>query len=382
MQRFDAIVVGLGAHGSATAAVLARRGLRILGLERFGRGETFGSSGGRSRMIRLAYFEDPSYVPLARASWHGWEALEAETGTSLLTRTGGLYAGPADSSVVAGSVHSAREHDLVHEVLDAAEIHRRWPVFRPSLDTVGLWEERAGVIRADLANEAHLRVAERGGATLRFGARVVGWRPVDGGGFEVETDDGSVAGAACLVLTAGPWTSALVPSLRLPLVVERQPVLWFEPTIDPAELSGERLPVWLMATGDGVFYGFPYDPSLGLKVSLHHTGVFVDPDDAGREVTDADEARVRGFIRSRMPAVDGRLRTSTVCLYTNAPDDHFVIDRHPAADGVAFASACSGHGYKYSPLIGEILADLATTGSTRWPIDGFRSGRFGGPQIA
>ncbi len=377
METFDAIVVGLGAHGSAAAAALARRGQRVLGIERFGRGEAMGSSGGRSRMIRFAYFEGATYVPLAIASWDRWLVLEAETGESILTRTGGLYGGPSDSRPVAGAIQTARDLGLAHEVIDADEIHRRWPVFEPAPGTVALAEERAGVIRADRANAAHLAVAERAGAELRFGRQVVDWRPASGGGFEVEAADGSVVGADHLVLGAGPWIASLVADLALPLQIEREAVCWFAPTVDPASVGADRLPVWLLDDGGRVFYGFPHDPELGLKVAIHHQGAFVQPDSFDRAAGPADIDPVRAFLRARMPTADGPLTTSTVCLYTNTPDEAFVIDRHPAAPGIAFASACSGHGFKFAPLMGEILADLTIDGRTDWPIAPFRADRFG-----
>jgi sarcosine oxidase len=378
MEAFDAIVVGLGAHGSAAAAELARRGLRVVGLERFARGETMGSSGGRSRMIRIAHYETPSYVPLARASRERWRALEAETGLPILTPSLGLYAGPADSLVVAGSLAAARAGAVGHEVLDADAIRARWPVFMPADETVAVVDTDAGILDADHAIEAHLVVAERQRAMLRFGARVVDWRPAAGGGFEVETSDGVVVGGDRLVLTAGPWTTWLVADLRLPLVVERQPVLWVDPPVgrSAADLRLADLPIWLWSTAAGTFYGFPWDDELGLKVALHHGGANVDPDAVERTVGPADEVVVRSFVRDRMPAVDGPVRRSMVCLYTNAPDDEFIVDRHPAAPGVAFASACSGHGFKFAPLIGEILADLVTDGRTSWPMDRFRRNRF------
>ena len=380
MQTFDAIVVGLGADGSAAAATLARRGLAVLGLERFGRsGEPggLGSSGGRSRMIRLANFEDPAYVPLAVASWDRWVALEAESGSDILTVTGGLYGGPADSLPLAGSIRSAEEHGLEHEVIDADEIHRRWPVFRLAPDTIALLEEKAGTLRADRANLAHLAVARRHGAKLEFDRRVIDWRPASGGGFEVETAGGRVVGAAFLVLTAGAWVGSLVPDLRLPLKVERESVCWFTPTVDPSGIGADRMPMWVVASGGQAFYGFRHDPEVGLKVSIHHWGVYVDPDEVDRVVGPADEERVRTFVRRHMPAANGPLAGTKVCLYTNTPDEAFVIDRHPVAPGVAFASACSGHGFKYAPLIGEILADQVMTGSTTWPIESFRANRFG-----
>ena len=336
METFDAIVVGLGAHGSASAAALARRGQRVLGLERFGRGEALGSSGGWSRMIRIAHYETPAYVPLARASRDRWQALEAETGIDLLTLTPGLYAGPADSGVVAGSLAAAREGAVGHEILDADAIRARWPVFHPPDDMVAVLDTDAGVLRADRAIEAHLVVAERLGAELRFGSRAIDWRPAAGGGFEVGLAEGTIVGAERLVLTAGPWTPWFVPDLRLPLVVERQPVQWFQPVPVPPPSVRSVSTASRSGCGrreSGMFYGFPWDAGRGLKIALHHGGATVDPDAVVRTVSAPDEAVTRSFIRHLMPAMDGPVSASTVCLYTNAPDEEFVIDRHPAAPG-------------------------------------------------
>jgi sarcosine oxidase len=378
----DAIVIGLGAHGSAAALALVRRGLRVLGLEAGERGHELGSSGGRSRMIRRAYFEDPGYLPLLNAAWAGWEALATAAGEPLIEVVGGLYAGPADGDVFRGSVESARLQGLPHDVLDSAEIRRRWPVFTVGDDVGGLYDPGAGTIRPERAIAAQLRLAEQGGADLRFGERALDWRPAPDGGLEVETGQG-VYRADHLVIAAGAWTGSFVPDLALLLEVERVPVFWFEPLVSVADVSLGRLPLWLMDTGsDGTFYGFPYDPAFGLKVSRHHSGDVVDPDVVDRAERPVDVERVRAFTRSYFPAADGPLRTSTVCLYTNTPDLGFVIDVHPAVAGVAYAAACSGHGFKFAPVIGEILADLATTGSTAWPIHAFRASRFGSPATA
>ncbi len=374
---FDAIVIGLGAHGSATALALARRGARVLGLEVGERGHELGSSGGRSRMIRRAYFEDPAYLPLLEAAWAGWDALGEAAGETFVEVTGGLYGGPADSEVFLGSVSSAQIQDLPHDVLDADEIRRRWPVLTVGDEMGALFDPGAGMIRPERAIAAQLRLAEQDDAELRFRERVVDWRPASLGGFEVETDLG-VYGADYLVIAAGAWTGSFVPDLRLPLEVERVPVFWFEPKVPVAEVSIGRLPIWILDTAaDGSFYGFPYDEEAGLKVARHHSGEVVDPATVDRTEQAADVERVRAFSRSSFPAADGPLRGSLVCLYTNTPDLGFVIDRHPTVPGVAFASACSGHGFKFAPVIGEVLADLALTGSTNQPIEPFRASRFG-----
>jgi sarcosine oxidase len=167
-----------------------------------------------------------------------------------------------------------------------------------------------------------------------------------------------------------------VPDLRLPLTVEREVPMWFRPTVDPVSVGADRLPIWVLREDGTTYYGIPHDPELGLKVSIHHWGTIVDPDKVEREVGEADVERVRAFLRRRMPLANGELANAKVCLYTNTSDETFVIDRHPAASGVAFASACSGHGFKFAPVIGEILADLVTTGETPWPIEPFRADRF------
>lgn len=376
-MSYDAIVVGLGAHGSAAALALARRGLTVAGLERFGRVHGLGSAGGRTRIIRLAYFEDPSYVPLAVESWDRWIELEQEAGVSILTPTGGIYAGLEGSAVLDGSLRSAREHNLPHELIDADEVRRRWPIFDPPDGAQALIEQQAGFLRADIAIEAQLAMAERLGAVLQFETQAVDWRPAQGGGFEVETSDGDVIGGAHLVIAAGAWTSSFVPDLELPLNVERIPVLWFEPRIPVDGVSVGRLPIWILETEtDGSFYGFPYDPEAGLKVARHHSEDFVSVDHVHRDLTAADEARVRAFTRAHMPGADGRLTSSAICLYTNTPDGDFLLDTHPAARGVAYASACSGHGFKFAPVIGEALADLALTGTSALPIDHFRASRL------
>jgi sarcosine oxidase len=379
---FDAIVIGLGAHGSATALALARRGARVLGLEVGERGHELGSSGGRSRMIRRAYFEDPAYLPLLEAAWAGWDALGEAAGETFVEVTGGLYGGPADSEVFLGSVSSAQIQDLPHDVLDADEIRRRWPVLTVGDEMGALFDPGAGMIRPERAIAAQLRLAEQDDAELRFRERVVDWRPASLGGFEVETDLG-VYGADYLVIAAGAWTGSFVPDLRLPLEVERVPVFWFEPKVPVAEVSIGRLPIWILDTAaDGSFYGFPYDEEAGLKVARHHSGEVVDPATVDRTEQAADVERVRAFSRSSFPAADGPLRGSLVCLYTNTPDLGFVIDRHPTVPGVAFASACSGHGFKFAPVIGEALADLATRGTTALPIEPFRAARFAGQTTA
>jgi len=347
----DVCVIGLGAMGSAAAKHCAARGARVIGIEMFGRAHGQGSSGGRTRVIRLSYFEHPDYVPLLRRAWTLWHALEEESGAHLLARTGGIYMGPPDGELVPGARRSAETHGLVHELLDAAEIHRRHPPLVPDPSWVGIAEAEAGVLAAERCIEAHLRAAERAGAVFHFGKRVDRWR-VDGDGFAVETA-GTTYAASSLVITAGPWIAELVPSLAPLLRVEQVPLFWFDPT-GPVS----RLPVWIAETADGGYYGFPQDEH-GLKVARHGP---------------ADLERVRAFVRRHLPVADGALRSTHTCLYTSTPDGHFVIERRD--DRVVYASPCSGHGFKFSTVVGEILADLALDGVTAHPIGFLSAARF------
>ena len=366
----DAIVIGLGADGGAAAAHLAMRGARVLGLEAFARGHTNGSSGGLTRVIRLAYYEHPDYVPLLKRAWTLWRELEAATGEELLRQTGGVYVGPRDGELVGGSLRSAREHGLEHELLDPAALRARLPLFRFDPDWWGLSEASAGYLLPEQAIAAHLALAERHGADLRFEERATAWTR-DGDGVRVTTDRGTYR-AATLVIAAGAWNPRLLPQIAPLLQVKRVPLFWFEPVAERETLA--RLPVYIVDSGLGHgCYGFPYLADQGLKIATHGAGTPADPDRVDREAHPADEAPIRAFIRERLPVADGPVRMTKICMYTVTPDEHFIVD----LDGpVAYASACSGHGFKFASVIGEVLADLALDGATRHPIGFLSASRF------
>lgn len=365
----DVVVVGLGADGSAAAMHLARRGERVLGLEAFGRGHTLGSSGGRTRVIRLAYYEHPDYVPLLRRAWELWRELEAETGEELLRQTGGLYAGPPDGPLISGSIRSASEHHLEHEILDPTQLRARMPLFQFQPEWWGVFETTAGVLFPERAIDAHQREAERYGASLRFDSPVTAIRQ-ETGAIAIETA-GETVRADRVVVTAGAWNGRLLPSLAPLLQVRRVPLFWFEPP-GPEREGLSKLPVYIVDSGTAHgCYGFPYLPDQGLKVATHGAGTPCDPDTVERETTAADVAPVERFLAAHLPPGLGALRSTKVCMYTVTPDEHFVID---ADDRVVYASACSGHGFKFASVIGEILADLAMTGRTAHDI-GFLSRR-------
>jgi sarcosine oxidase len=366
---YDAIVAGLGAHGSAAAYQLAKRGQSVLGFDRFARGHTLASFGGLSRIIRLSYYEHVSYVPLLKRAWDLWRELERDSGETLLTQTGGLYMGPRNGALVSGSLNSARTHGLAHELIDTTELRLRYPVFDVDREWVGLIDEQAGWLAPERSVETHLRMAERHGARLRFAEPIERWER-DGDGVRVFSAKGSYR-ARHLVIAAGAWLSRLLPQLAPHLWVERNVLFWFEPR---AELDAfAKLPVYIVEDTDRLYYGFPYDPGNGLKMAGLHFGDRVDPDTVDREPSARDEERVRAWLRRRMPLADGERRRAQVCLYTNSPDGHFIIDR----DGpVTYASACSGHGFKFASAVGEILADLAISGRSSLDIGFLSSGRL------
>jgi sarcosine oxidase len=378
-MHYQAIVIGLGAMGSSTVAELARRGTGVLGIEAFGRAHDLGSSGGLSRIIRLAYFEHPSYVPLLRAAWQGWRDLEAETGRELLLQCGGLYGGRRGSAVFEGALRSATEHGLPHRVYDAAEAERRFPALQLDPEMSVLHEQMAGLLYPERCIETHLALAESAGAELHFNERVVSWGA--GPTIEVATDAGSYT-CDRLVIAAGAWLPKLAPELELPLTVERNVLFWFEP-LDAAVLQPERLLGYIVELDkEHAFYGFPLLPGQGAKIARHHGGRPTNPDTLERGASDEDERPVRDFAERHVPAAAGRRLDAKVCMYTNTPDFDFILDHHPADERVVIASPCSGHGFKFSNVMGRLAADLALTGETDFDIDFISIDRFAAQRSA
>ncbi len=376
-MTYDAIVVGLGGMGSATAYQLAGRGRRILGLERFSPVHDKGSSHGRSRIIRQAYFEGPAYVPLLLRAYELWERLEEETGEELMMLTGGLMIGRREDELVSGSMESAKAHDLPYELLDAGEIRDRFPPFSPDPETVALYEEKAGFVRPEETVKAHLDRASSLGADLRFEEPVLSWE-ASGEGVRVETKEDSYE-AERLVISPGAWAPQLLAELGLPLEVERQVMYWFEPTSGLEPFLPDRFPIFIWEPDDGnMFYGFPaQDDDRGVKAAFFRAGgVPTTPETIDREVHQGEIDLIRGYLAEHVPQLAGRCLDARACMYTNTPDEHFVISVHPEHSQVALACGFSGHGYKFCSVVGEILADLTTEGSTRHPIDLFSPARL------
>ncbi|MDP8922916.1 MAG: N-methyl-L-tryptophan oxidase [Chloroflexota bacterium] len=379
-DRYDAIVLGVGGVGSVAVYQLARRGRRVLGIERFDVPHAMGSSHGISRIIRLAYYEHPSYVPLLRRAYELWRELERGCGERLLHITGSIDAGPPGSRCFAGSLKSCRLHDLPHEVLDGAAVNRRFPGYRLPDDHLAVLQPDGGFLLSEHCIVAHVVAAQALGAVVRARERVLNWEP-RGDGVRVETDRGAYD-AERLVITAGAWVGALVPGLRPLAVPERQVLAWLQPA-SPALFMPDRFPVFNLEVEEGRYYGLPIAVVPGFKFGrYHHLGETVDPDRADRDVHLRDEAILGEFADRYFPAGAGPTMVLRACMFTNTPDEHFILDTHPDYPQVVLASPCSGHGFKFCSVVGEILADLATRGETRHDIGLFRLDRFAGPAVA
>lgn len=351
---FDVAIAGLGAMGSAVAVSLARRGLTVAGFDRGTPPHEEGSSHGATRIIREAYFEHPAYVPLVQQAYALWNALERESGTALLQPTGGLMIGRPDSELIEGTLRSADLHRLPHEVLGPAAVCERHPAMRLAPDMIAVWEPRAGILQPEACLRVQLALAQRLGARLGFDEPLLHWE-ADAAGVRLQTARRELR-ARQLVLCAGAWTNGLLPGAMLPLQVERQTLHWFEP-LEPSALAPARCPIHLWQfDGDHFFYGFP-DLGDGAKAAFHHGGEITSVAAVRRDVQPAEVEAVRAVMRRFMPAADGPLRRSQVCLYTNTPDGHFWIDRLERHPAVIVVSACSGHGFKFAPAIGELVAD-------------------------
>jgi sarcosine oxidase len=370
MAHFDVVVCGLGAMGSAAAHHLARRGKRVLGIDRYAPGHDRGSSHGGTRIIRLGYFEHPSYVPLLRHAYGLWR--------ELLHATGIAEIGPPDGALVKGTLGSARLHDLSHEVIAAPDLMRRFPAFRVPPDYVAVVQPDGGTLEAEGSVAVQLALATAAGADIRHGERVQAVEPL-AQHVRILTDRGSIdAGAA--IVTVGPWLPSFLPAFAAPLRVTREVMTWFAPA-DAQPFSSGRMPVFIIESRHGMHYGIPPRGDVrhaGVKIAKHHhRNEKVDPDAYDQRVSADDEALIRAALAEHIPAANGRLVTAKTCLYTMTPDGDFLIDRLPGASNVIVASPCSGHGFKFAPVIGEILADLATTGATPHDIARFSLRRFG-----
>jgi sarcosine oxidase len=365
-RTFDVIVVGLGAMGSSAVYHLAKRGAKVLGLEARTPAHDQGSSHGESRIIRQAYFENPAYVPLVLRAYELWEELEAESSQDLLNITGGVAIGSAQSGLITGCLKSADAYGLAHELFDAKQMKRRFPQFVLANDEVAFHEPNAGFLRPEECIKQHLQCASRRGANLHFKEPILSWTAAESGqGVSVVTDRQTYH-ADSLVLSVGAWTSELVPRLSIPLTVSRRVMFWLHPTSQRSSFSKNAFPIFLWEPSQGpLFYGFPrVDEMSDPKVAIHWGGEECTPSTIDRNIHPQDIAAIRSSIEHRIPELNGEVSRAVTCMYTTTPDEHFIIDAHPGHPQVSIAAGFSGHGFKFSSVVGEILADLALTRNT------------------
>lgn len=376
MKIFDVAVVGLGAMGSAAACHLARAGARVVAFDASRPPHTLGSSHGHTRIIREAYYEHPLYVPLVRRAYHLWKELERDAEVPLLRVTSGIMAGPEHGPVFHGARQSALLHGIEHEVLDADALHERFPMYAPEPGTVALVEKQAGILFAERCIDAHLQCARRHGAELRFDEPVTGWTSATGS-VTLATAGGRLA-AERVVVCAGPWLPELAEraGLKIPLEVERQLSHWFSP-LDPLDdaFDASRCPVGLWEVPGGELFATLPDAGHGIKCGMHHAGGMTTPATVDRTVSAAESAAARALLARFAPRAAGPLRDARVCLYTNTPDRHFIID-WVERDRVLLLSPCSGHGFKFASAIGEVAMQMLAAGRAEVDVAPFSLARF------
>ncbi len=377
-MQFDVIVVGVGGMGSAACWQLAKRGQRVLGLERYDIPHSMGSSHGISRIIRLPYYEHADYVPLLHRAYELWDDIERATGATLLVTTGSVDGGPEDDALFNGALGSAALHTLPHEVLTGAEVNARFPGYRMPARSRFVYQPRGGLIASERAIIAHANAAMAEGAAIQAREQVLEWDAHPSGeGVTVRTDKGTYK-AGRLVITAGAWIGELAAPLAGLAVPERQVLAWTQP-LQPALFTPARFPVFNLQVDEGRYYGFPVYEVPGFKFGrYHHRNETMPADAMRREVDATDERLLRSFGERYFPDGTGATLALRACMFTNTPDEHFVLDHHPQHRQVVLASPCSGHGYKFCSVVGEVLADLATgDGSTRHEIGFLRLDRPG-----
>jgi len=375
---YDLLILGAGGVGSAALWHAAKRGLRVLALDRFPPGHDRGSSHGQTRIIRQAYFEHADYVPLVLRAYDLWAELSAARGEELFRQTGLLQAGPPEGEVVRGVLGSAAQHGLDVESLTAVESEARFPGLRVPPSMAAVYESKAGFLWVERCVAAQAAAAIALGAELRSGESIVGWQPI-AGGFRVTTNHGDYD-AARLIITAGAWAAQLLGDLwksrGLALQVLRKPLYWFE-CRDPRYLADRGQPAFLYEMPNGVFYGFPQVDSGGVKAARHSGGETVaDPLALDRSLDARECDEVRAFVTSYLPGVSGQLLRHDTCMYTMSSDGHFLVDRHPQHPGLAFAAGLSGHGFKFVPALGEALVQMALGEKTTSPVEFLSLARF------
>jgi sarcosine oxidase len=375
MGIYDTIVVGVGGMGASACYHLARRGQRVLGLDRFDLGHSMGSSHGMTRIIRIAYFQGSEYVPLLKRAAELWRETGDAAGMKLMHVTGSLDIARDKDGFVDASRRSCIEHDLPHELLDRREIERRFPAFRLTSEHSGLLQPDGGFIASERAIHAHAGLAMKHGAELKFNEPVLSWQTTSNGGVEVRTERTTYT-AGHLVLASGAWMPEMVPALGRNEHIMKQAIGWFAPK-RPELFLPDRFPVFILSVEEGEFYGFPIWEHPGFKLGgPHFAREPIDPNTPDRTPSPRQVKAIRDCLARYIPDAAGEPMTLRGCMYTVTPDEDFVIDTLPDAPHVVVLSPCSGHGYKFCSVLGEVAADLVTRGKSRFNLSPFSLQRF------
>jgi sarcosine oxidase len=372
--KFDVIVLGLGAAGSSALYHLSKTGKKVCGIDQFAPPHSLGSSHGQSRITRQAYHENPLYVPFIMRAYELWDELEKESGRKLFLKTGGIMLGAAGSNVIKGSELSAKTHHIPFEYLENEDISKKFPAFKTTDDTVGVMENNAGILFPEECIQANLEVAASTDALIKFDEKVIA---IDHSSevIRIQTNKGEYE-TEKLIITAGAWTTELLPDLQLPLLVERQVLFWFHTGVSAVKnLGPDELPIYIWEYAPGkMFYGFP-DLGDGIKVAHHHAGEPTTPHTLTKQVSEEEIAAMTAIVRDHLN-IEPLFNYATTCMYTNTPDENFIIDHHPANKNIIVASPCSGHGFKFASVNGKILSDMALDKKPELDISMFRISRF------
>ncbi len=380
-KNYDAIVLGVGSMGSATCYYLAKRGYKVLGLEQFDIPHELGSHAGQSRIIRKAYFEHPDYVPLLERAYQNWKSLEEETSAQIYVKTGLLYFGKAEHPLIKGLRLSASQYSIRVDEMSAQEQVKQFPQFNIPAGYDRLIEPDAGFVTPERSVLLYTQQALRAGADIHPNEKTIEWKK-SGSTIHVTTTKG-IYQCKKLIITAGPWAGKMIPNLSKNLKATRQVIAWVKPR-KWASFELGNFPCWTIADDEkpGIFYGFPILPvgqfggPIGLKLAHHFHGSASDPDTINRSLTKEDENNLIYALNKFIP--DGYESTHVLktCMYTNTPDENFILDFVPGYDDVFVAAGFSGHGFKFASVVGEIMADLAINGHTQHPIGFLNAKRF------
>ena len=365
----DVIIIGLGAMGSATSMFLSHNGIKVIGFDSYSPPHEFGSSLGHTRVIREAYHEGTTYVPIVQRAYEIWLEMNENSKVPIIETYGGLLIGRKTGDIE-NALKSANKYDIPIKKMTTDEISQKFSVLNPPKEYIGLLESRGGAVFVENSINHMLNTALNNGSIHKYNERVVRWSKKSNY-YLVETNLGNYK-TEKLVFSSGAWITKLLPTLKLPIKIERQVLFWFSPRKNPNKFKSINMPNsgWDLDNGLS-FYTMPNLENRGFKVAMHHNGEFVDPDTLIRESNDSDLKMVRGFLEEYIPDGNGELIDSKVCMYTDTPDQDFLIDSHPDDENIIICSPCSGHGFKFTPAIGEICSSLIINNSTKFDLDKF-----------